>query len=707
MSEPAVASAAVILKILTGVQSGVDISLADGVYTLGSSAEDDIQVYDVSLKPGHARLRIADGKVQLAGVHGSLHSNAGADFPADGDYQELEPLDIVSAGATRFTTGLPTANWASITRDAATQDEVAPAISRSRSKIGAGSEPPRLLFVSLMVGAAVFGAVAFWLLFGNLGTARQTARADERPTLERVQQAVAKLPLPRSLEISRAVDGVTFVTGFTDNPAERRAVIAAVQEVDGTARVRLTVLETTRNEIGALLSKNYPHLDFTLDDKGVLTLSGIELDPTAAAAVIDLVRDRVAGLTSIVSNIRTSETLLADVRAMLDRSRLSPLVLLRLDGTLIEASGLLPIEKIDAWAGFLQAYASNIAPMIPLRSFVNLQSAKGEIMPAQAGPGLILGKDAAGPNEMKVDVSRLANGQFKPEDLFSNQAVKAAGNTTGPNTDNGPSGQPDQGAEIGQRLQAELDAVAGPSSMIQQRNGDPSESNGAPLSSSSRSDATAEARNSTEVARLLHSWDKEGAAGFTQDSVLVQGLTRLQDQLSEATKLEDSYKPLTATLDVVLNSPCWNGSRLSAANAKGIVFWLDMISVSDKLTIHDLRPELQGTVLEAALNPTHLADCLKRFGDTSRSVYLTEIRRNPKFVNFIVRSLSPYQLDVVGADLTRDRFVQIRNGDKLAQGSAPDKNSRVAVVGELGVAIRVADTFSIVIYGENVSWFVR
>ncbi|MGV8939888.1 MAG: FHA domain-containing protein [Allorhizobium sp.] len=746
MAEPSVPSTVVILKILSGVQSGVDVSLSDGDYSVGSSPDDDIQVHDVSLKPGHAKLRIAGGKVQLAGGQGSLHSNAGIDFPADGEYQELEPLDVVSAGATRFTTGLVSANWASITRDAARDGTPAPSARARKSKFE--NKPRRVVFGGAMVAAAIGGACLFWFFFGNHGAAQDNALADTRPAVERVKDAVAKLMLAHAPDISRAVDGVIFVTGFTENPAERRAIQATVQDIDPNARVRLTVLETTRVEIAALLSSNYPDLGFTLSDRGELTLSGIELDPVAAKAAVDLVRDRVSGLSSITSAIRTSETLLLEAQQLSERSRLQPLLMLRLDGALIEATGVLPTDKIDAWVGFLQAYSTNLASIIPLRSFVNLQNANGEIIPMPEGPALVLGKNDVGADERKVDVERLASGQFSPEDLFSNRA--AGGNVGAENRSaNADGGMTDalgnpvvvsgvgttiagaSGALQDGPIEAELNALAG-----QSRTGNPTASDQNALQGSSKrlmsgaqapgavdgmaiedpaqkpipvaspDDTTSERGNRDEVEALLRTWTDRGGDLLQKDGLLLRGLSALQEQLPSGVRLQEQYRPLSAGMDSTLDQACWAGSQITPANAPSIVFWLDMISVSDKLTLADLRRDIRGPVLEAGLNPRRIGKCISQSGGAFQSVYLKEVERNPDFINFVVRSLSIYPLDVVGADVTANRYIQIRNGDKLLEGSAPDRNSRISVVGELGVAVRVADSFSVVIFGKNVSWLL-
>ena len=53
-----------VIASINGPCAGVGwlkVALRDGVYALGSGSDDDIQLIDVSLRPGHARLRLAGG----------------------------------------------------------------------------------------------------------------------------------------------------------------------------------------------------------------------------------------------------------------------------------------------------------------------------------------------------------------------------------------------------------------------------------------------------------------------------------------------------------------------------------------------------------------------------------------------------------------------------------------------------------------------
>src|SRR5262249_24606756 len=133
-----------ILKILSGVQSGVEVSLASGQYSLGSGNDDDIQIIDVSLKAGHLKLRISPGKVEISAASGSLRTVNGIVLDADSDFQELEPLDVITAGTTRFALGPPTALWASITEIDKAEQPAAPARKRKPKPVAAGPAVPWL-----------------------------------------------------------------------------------------------------------------------------------------------------------------------------------------------------------------------------------------------------------------------------------------------------------------------------------------------------------------------------------------------------------------------------------------------------------------------------------------------------------------------------------------------------------------------------------
>jgi Inner membrane component of T3SS, cytoplasmic domain len=67
----------IILKILSGLQAGVEVALQDGDYRIGSGPDDDIHIIDVTLKAGHIRLRISGRKIEIAGGTGVVSAKSG------------------------------------------------------------------------------------------------------------------------------------------------------------------------------------------------------------------------------------------------------------------------------------------------------------------------------------------------------------------------------------------------------------------------------------------------------------------------------------------------------------------------------------------------------------------------------------------------------------------------------------------------------
>ena len=208
-----------ILKVLNGLQSAAEVSLAPGEYTIGSGPDDDIQLVDVSLKPGHAKLKVSPGKVEISAAAGALKSAQGLSLAAgSGDWQEVEPLDVINAGTLRFALGPPTAQWSTIA-DAENAEKPAaklvPADLSRAARILELLRTNRTLHLAAPA-ALVLLLVTFGLWFAMLGSqsAQPTAQGREISDLELARAALAGFPFARTLELREEVDGALFVTGF-------------------------------------------------------------------------------------------------------------------------------------------------------------------------------------------------------------------------------------------------------------------------------------------------------------------------------------------------------------------------------------------------------------------------------------------------------------------------------------------------------------
>ena len=101
---------------------------------------------------------------------------------------------------------------------------------------------------------------------------------------------------------------------------------------------------------------------------GLLTLEGVILNEARAARFVELVKGRVLGLSGVESKIRTATVLLNEIERLADTAQIRSFVLLRIADDLIEATGAIPAEKVDAFVGFLQSYARRFARDTPVRS---------------------------------------------------------------------------------------------------------------------------------------------------------------------------------------------------------------------------------------------------------------------------------------------------------------------------------------------------
>jgi hypothetical protein len=132
------------------------------------------------------------------------------------------------------------------------------------------------------------------------------------------------------------------------------------------------------------------------------------------------------------------------------------------------------------------------------------------------------------------------------------------------------------------------------------------------------------------------------------------------------------------------------------------------MSTTNAVTLADFGPTSQALIIEAALNPRLVAECLRRDASLAKllasSIYLAEAARDPDFVRFVTQSLPDFSLDVTGAGLWQPRFVELRDGSILREGEAPDAASRIDTIGELGISIRIPRGFTAVVYSSEINW---
>ncbi|MEL6839005.1 MAG: EscD/YscD/HrpQ family type III secretion system periplasmic domain-containing protein [Pseudomonadota bacterium] len=412
---------AYVLKVLTGAQAGAEVSIAEAEYVLGSGPDDDLHFVDVSLKPGHARLRLEGGAIKVAGGAGTLKTRSGINILAgDETWQDIDALDVITIGTTSFAIGSPSADWSDVQNFAPgseTRKSANPPPIVTQPKWGVGH------FATMLGAIVVLLLAASWMISGPAQNTDRADIVDDRPDLVIVTSAFDAFPFARDIVVTQEVDGVIEANGYVDTPAERRALRNAIDETAIPVRFRVWSRAVIENETQAIVDNQQIPVQFSVDSQGVLTLRGDVLDQRRVDRLVATLTENVAGLTQVDVQVQTANTYLEQIRDLLTRSELDDSVILRLEGMLIEANGVVVSDRIDNWVGFIQSYSRRYADKIALRSYVQLVDENGRIIadPVSAQPGLpvIIGSVDA------LEQGPLADPAFSPvfEELTANSST--------------------------------------------------------------------------------------------------------------------------------------------------------------------------------------------------------------------------------------------------------------------------------------------
>lgn len=414
----------IILKLLNGTQSGAEVALSDGVYSFGSGEEADLRMIDIAMPELQGRIRVTGGKIALQALGASLATASGLVIdPGGEDWREIAQLDVVTAGTTRFALGVKSANWAELLSE---EDGLVP--RRPTESKGA--------LAGFRHWKWPLSAAGFVILLG-LGVAGLALQSPDRlpgdaaaPNIQAViatlRATLDRLPFSSHLDVSAQADGRLIVTGYVAGATERRAVEGALSDTGIAVRRRIWALDAMQADIDGLLAAQETAITAKLTPDGHVTLTGVHLDPEEARTIVEMIQSQVFGLSGVTNDISTAETYLAEVQDLINRLSLTNLVIARLDGMLIETTGVIPAEKADNWVGFVQVYAKRFSQTLPLRSFVTLENAP----PNTAAEPLMVGKSEV--------IASLGGRQLSAQSL-------SEGSTLGPDEVFGPSLGPDGG----------------------------------------------------------------------------------------------------------------------------------------------------------------------------------------------------------------------------------------------------------------------
>ncbi|MEM8794827.1 MAG: EscD/YscD/HrpQ family type III secretion system periplasmic domain-containing protein [Pseudomonadota bacterium] len=728
-----------VLKVLTGSQTGVEVRLDDGEYTLGSGVDDDLQFVDLSLKSGHARLRLSDGSIEVAGGAGEVTiAHQTAIQPGDDEWRTVDALDVITIGTTSLAIGPVDAAWAGLANyrppsdQSAQSEDAKPAKAQpnrpAKSIQRTGQRSWARALIAASIAFLAIAGIGYFVIGDFSSHANKIAKGPEKTDFETVRATLDSFEFGQSIDLRQEADGVIFAKGYVDVPAERRALRNAVEETGVPARLRLFVRSSLRTQIDALIEHQQVDVTYELNEDGSVIFEGDVLDVSRADKLVASVNEEIVGISDVQSHIRTAKTYLEAVRELGKRSEIASTVLFRLDGPLIEANGVVINEKLDSWVGFVQSYARRYADKIPLRSFVQLVNENGEVLaePNNQRPGsaVLIGDAGENASDSILNLNRLKQGSFSAEDVFmgfdSNnrepaEPVASQNPTVQTVATNGLDPTIVNTVASGEDVIGSTNSTTGDVGLASGRvrpyifdgQGNLSqeamdlfkqwleERNGRNQNADGTSPYMSDMNNSMDL--VTRHWG---------DQFDVQNASSSKSETE--TLIEQRFLPLIQSPTQESHS-CWSGARLNHANLPSVLFWLDMLSVSSDMSLSTFDIANQHLLLEAALNPRKTAVCAELMkADVplkKMSLYLAEARKNPDFIKFIVRNHQEFPIEIAGVMLGSDnRFIQTVDGEKVREGAAPDTGSKLANVGELGILVQLENQLATKVYNEQLAW---
>ncbi len=719
----------ILLKVLSGLQSGAEVVLEAGTYVVGSGPEDDLQLRDASLKAQHARLRISGEVAEIKADAGDILFATGVKLEAgDERWVQLEPLSVLVVGTTRLSVGPKAANWATITEDAEFRKEAQPdAVDRTpagapamaaggaierlfsrpslRFAMPAATAAARAWTTHPRVASACAAAAAVLLVVLPLmqlggSDAVDMSRRDPKADRLAVERAVAALPFADKVRVQQEVDGQIFVKGIIKDGAERRAVLNALEVTRVPFRPRLATADYIMAEAKNLLGDNAARVRTVLRDDGVLALNGIVIDPKESAKLVDLFKNQLVGPTDIdATKLKNGKDLLVEIVRMARDEGIGANVIFALVGnSYVEATGAVLASQTAAWVATLVNYGDLFADKIPLRSLVRLAEANGT---ARAGEGPVQAVVVGGASDIdgrRLDLQRLRSGRSPAGEIFAGEmsAEERAAIPPAPKVGDRPQAAdgrlPDGNAEFsgdGRRPLARNAPRGGPTV--------------------------------ADPHRVIDRWASGAQPADRQERRIFEALDKLagtQNAGAAPAPAGDDGKSLrryllaggggdrpfaVCTADQPADAP---------AMFRGLA-WLELLSTIDGLSVTAMDRATQLLVSEIMLSPALLGDCLRRLPDQSlaarfrKSVFVEEVSANPDFVLYLARDVAQSPLRLTGADTGRNGYVVDATGRFLRAGSSIDLYSKVWAIGERGVVVETAKGVELVPFDRSIAWITR
>lgn len=348
-----------ILKVLSGLHVGAEVSLQEQATMLGRDEDCDLVLDDVSLAARHISLRVADGQVMLKLLDGSRPVYVGVTRLEEGEVA-LEPFQPIALGTLFLAVGPAAGEWPVIDLQQAqkviappAEDEQAPGEGMDAAEDEADEAPggeaqggqaepaqetpppaPRRRW--LLVPATLVVLTAAGLLFYMLA-APLLERQDTGPSQAEMTATIQRLAERHYAKVefsflSKGGETVPYITGHIVNNIHLRAFRQELLANGIAADIKLVAMDEIRQAIAFKLehdinrdSTNKVTVASDINAPGDLTLRGYVSDASSWQAELAQLREEFHGYRQLIDQVDTILERRQALEAMLEDGQLGRL----------------------------------------------------------------------------------------------------------------------------------------------------------------------------------------------------------------------------------------------------------------------------------------------------------------------------------------------------------------------------------------------
>ena len=437
------------LKILSGNHIGAEIPLEPGQYSLGKDESCDLVLSDASLRDNELIIQITpEGQLNIFPKHEEdpLYHNG---QPVEKPFT-MAAFDVITASNLFFTLGPADADWPDITlpelqrpepdkeseeidsdptsetedsddglpdvdldEDSDNEDDLDDDLELGDEADFLTSEedsddesnkpaPPPAIIKKILIGLPL-GLILIIILLAVFLIAEETPQTvdPENQPIDYAQQAktIRDELNQKHVRVKKLPDKSVLLTGYTNTLKDKQNFLRNLREQDIPFTSQLVIMNELRASADALLqNRGYSDIRLELDNTpGSLVMTGYVASAEELTNLIDMLKQEIHGLVSIVDQVENQSSRLNTLKSMLREKNLSSRIHLVQKTNLITLEGhLLDDEQVynlnDVVSRFRKRYRDNPVLKVATRSANDNKDQKAGLLPSLRIRGISMGR---------------------------------------------------------------------------------------------------------------------------------------------------------------------------------------------------------------------------------------------------------------------------------------------------------------------------